>query len=145
MQDNNSNEAAKKKEYVFGEVKEYDLEKIEQEVLKESVYLDVFAGSDLNFKENCTVLSSEEVFNKLSTLNSYSFNYKTNEFPDYNFASGKQFGLMAQEIETVFPEVVKVDGNGNKMVNYTQMIPLMMETIKHLNNRINELEKKVKN
>jgi hypothetical protein len=143
MQDNNSNESAAKKEYIFGEIKEYDLEKIEQEVLKESVYLDVFAGSDLNFKENCKELNSEEVFNKLSKLNTYSFTYKTNEFPEYNFNQGGQFGVMAQEIESVFPEVVKTDVNGNKLVNYTQMIPLMLETIKHLNNRLNELEKKI--
>lgn len=145
MQDNNSNENAKKKEYIFGEVKEYDLEKIEQEVLKESVYLDVFAGSDLNFKENCKELNSEEISNKLSKLNTYSFNYKTSDYPTYNFSEGSHFGVMAQEVETVFPELVKTDEKGNKLVNYTQMIPLMLETIKHLTSRINQLEKKISN
>lgn len=143
MQNGNSNDSSKKKEYVFGEIKEYDLEKIEQEVLKESVYLDVFAGSDLVFKENCKILNPGEISNKLQTVNAYSFNYKTNEFPDYQFASGEQFGFMAQELESVFPELVKIDHNGNKMVNYTQVVPLMLQAIKHLSSNIERLEKKV--
>jgi hypothetical protein len=142
MQDNNSN-PTQKKDYVFGGIQEYDLEKIEEEVLKESVYLDVFAGSDIGFKENCTKLNSSEIFNKMSQLNSYSFNYKSTEFPEYNFANGLQFGVMAQELETVFPELIKVDEAGKKLVNYTQLIPLMLETIKHLSERVASLESKI--
>lgn len=139
MQDNNSNKT-QKKEYIFGGVQEFDLEKIEEEVLKESVYLDVFAGSDLNFKENCIKLNGPEVCNKISKLNSYSFNYKTSEFTEYNFSEGTHFGVMAQELEEVFPELVKIDKNGKKLVNYTQLIPLMLETIKHLSERVTKLE-----
>jgi hypothetical protein len=132
-----------KKEYVFGEIKEYDLEKIEAEVLQESVYLDVFAGSDLVFKEDCVKLNSEEVFNKLSSLNTYSFKYKTESFPQHDFPTESQFGFMAQEIETIFPDLVKKDEAGNRFVNYTQVIPLMTETIKHLSCRIDSLEKRL--
>jgi hypothetical protein len=132
-----------KKEYVFGEIKEYDLEKIEAEVLQESVYLDVFAGSDLAFKEDCVKLNSEEVFNKLSSLNTYSFKYKTESFPQHAFPTESQFGFMAQEIETIFPDLVKKDEAGNRFVNYTQVIPLMTETIKHLSGRIDSLEKRL--
>lgn len=141
MQDNNSQDS-KKKDYVFGEIKEYDLEKIEQEVLKESVYLDVFAGSDLNFKENCNQLDSSTVLQKMNQLTSYSYNYRINEFPNYDFAEGKQFGVMAQDLEQIFPELVKTDLNGKKHVNYTQMIPLMLEAIKNLSKRVEELESK---
>lgn len=143
MQDGNSNNDTKKKEYVFGEIKEYDLEKIEQEVLKESVYLDVFAGSDLTFKENCKILDPGVVFDKLKSLNAYSFNYKTDEFPEYGFSKGEQIGFMAQEIEKVFPELVKKDQNGNLLVNYTQAVPLMLQAIKHLTTSVESLEKKV--
>jgi Chaperone of endosialidase len=131
-----------KKEYNFGEIKEYDLEKIEAEVLQESVYLDVFAGSDLAFKEDCIKLSSEEVFNKVSLLNAYSFKYKTESFPGHSFPEGTQIGFMAQEIESIFPHLVKKDEAGNRFVNYTQVIPLMTETIKHLTNRLDQLEQK---
>ena len=37
--------------YFFGGITEYRLEDIEAEVLNDNVYLDVFAGSDVRFKE----------------------------------------------------------------------------------------------
>lgn len=140
MENNNSNENLKKKQYVLGEIKEYDLEKIEQEVLKESVYLDVFAGSDLNFKENCQPLNSSDVLMKLKTLNAYTFNYKTKEFPEHQFAEGSQIGFMAHEIESIYPELIMKDSNGNRLVNYTQVIPLMVQSIKELSKTVETLE-----
>lgn len=140
--DNSNNESAKKK-YVFGELTEYDLEKIETEVLRESVYLDVFAGSDMAFKEDCQKLDSQDVMEKLNTLQAYSFNYKTTEFPQNKFPTGEQFGFMAQDLEKVFPQLVSEDSAGNKFVNYTQVIPLMAETIKLLSDKVDSLEKKL--
>jgi hypothetical protein len=140
--DNSNNESAKKK-YVFGELTEYDLEKIETEVLRESVYLDVFAGSDIAFKEDCQKLDSQDVLEKLNTLQAYSFNYKTTEFPENKFPIGEQFGFMAQDLEKVFPQLVSQDASGNKFVNYTQVIPLMAETIKLLSDKVDSLEKKL--
>lgn len=132
-----------KKEYVFGEVLEYDLEKIEEEVLQESVYLDVFAGSDVVFKEDCVKLSSSDLASKFATLEAYSFKYKGNEFPEHSFPEGIQFGFMAQDVEQSFPELVRKDLNGNRFVNYTQMIPIMAEAIKELTAKVNTLEQKL--
>ena len=130
-----------KKEYVFGEIKEFDLEKIETEVLKDSVYLDVFAGSDLAFKEDCAELNPSVTLEKLSQLQAYNFKYKTSEFPEHNFPQGEQFGFMAQDVEKQFPQLIKKDSSGHSFVNYQQMIPIMAETIKNLNERILVLEK----
>ena len=130
-----------KKEYVFGEIKEYDLEKIETEVLKDSVYLDVFAGSDLAFKEECTELNSSTTLEKLSHLQAYNFKYKASEFPEHSFPQGEQFGFMAQDVEKQFPQLIKKDSSGHSFVNYQQMIPILAETIKNLNERILILEK----
>lgn len=143
MQDNEKK--SEKKVYQFGEIKEYDLEKIEAEVLQESVYLDVFAGSDLSFKENITEISNSVALEKITQLNAYKFNYKTNEFPHNNFPAGEQIGFMAQEVQELFPELVKKDADGKLFVNYTQLIPVMAETIKNLNARLEALEKKAKN
>lgn len=145
MSDQNSNNGtnAAKKDYYFGGVKVYDLEKIEQEVLQESIYLDVFAGSDQIFKEDCAKLSQEDISSKFSSLQAYSFKYRTDEFPTNNFPEGIQYGFMAQEVENLFPHLVKKDSNGNRYINYTQTIPLMAETIKNLSDRIASLEKKL--
>ena len=139
MQDNDTKTS--KKEYVFGEIKEYDLEKIESEVLQESVYLDVFAGSVIAFKNDISQINSAEALNKLAQLNAYTFKYKTTEFPEHDFPAGEQIGFMAQEVESQFPQLIKKDVNGNRFVNYVQLVPVMAETIKDLNARVETLEK----
>lgn len=143
MEDSNKNKALK--DYVFGEIKEYDLEKIEAEVLKDSVYLDVFAGSDIAFKNDISALNAQDALSKLSQLQAYNFTYKTSEFPEHNFPQGEQFGFMAQEVEKEFPQLIKKDQEGHSFVNYQQMIPIMAETIKNLNARILILEEQLKN
>jgi hypothetical protein len=144
MSNNDLKKTIEKKDYKFGEVKEYDLEKIEAEVLHESVYLDVFAGSDVRFKENVQELNSRDILNKVINLNAYQFDYKTNEFKNESFPEGKQIGFMAQEVNEQFPELIKRNNDGMMYVNYMQMVPLMAETIKELNSRIEVLEKKLK-
>lgn len=46
----------------------------------------------------------------------YLFDYK----PEYRdlYGHGRQFGVMADEVETVMPEAVSIHPNGYKMVNY---------------------------
>lgn len=144
-QNNGKNEkGSAKKDYNFGGVKAYDLEKIEQEVLKESVYLDVFAGSDPAFKTDCEKLTAKDIGEKLNALQAYSFKYKTENYPSNNFPEGTQFGFMADQVESIFPNLVKKDSEGHGFVNYTQVVPLMVETIKDLTARIEALEAKIK-
>lgn len=142
-QNNGTEKNIVKKDYNFGGVKAYDLEKIEQEVLKESVYLDVFAGSDPAFKTECQKLSAKDIGEKLNALQAYSFKYKTENYPSNNFPEGTQFGFMADQVESIFPNLVKKDSEGHGFVNYTQVVPLMVETIKDLTARIEALEAKI--
>ena len=55
--DNKKNNKSGKKDYNFGGIKDCNLEQIENEVLNDSVYLDVFAGSDI--RSYLTKCSSE--------------------------------------------------------------------------------------
>jgi hypothetical protein len=59
----------------------------------------------------------------------------------------QQIGLIAQELETVFPELVATADNGYKSVDYTKLTPVLIEAIKELKNendgkteRIDQLE-----
>jgi hypothetical protein len=49
----------------------------------------------------------------------YLFDYK----PEYRGLSGqgRQFGVMADEVETVMPEAVSLHADGYKMVNYAML------------------------
>ncbi|KAA0990073.1 tail fiber domain-containing protein [Dyadobacter aurulentus] len=49
-----------------------------------------------------------------------------------------QTGLIAQEVEKLFPELVKADAQGYKSVNYIGLIPHLIDSVKELNKK-NEL------
>ena len=52
-------------------------------------------------------------------------------------------GLSAQDVQKVFPEIVKADNNGYLSVNYTGLIPVLIEAIKEQQLKIEELEEQV--
>lgn len=64
----------------------------------------------------------------------------------------KEYGVLAQEVEKLFPEMIAeaqfdfTDENATKYksVNYNQLIPVLLEAIKELNERVTELESKLK-
>ena len=75
-----------------------------------------------------------------------------------NLPSGNQYGLIAEEVEKVMPELVrtmsvpaKVDKNGKetvpaqsfKGVNYTGMIPMLIAALQHSDSVINSLQQQI--
>lgn len=132
-----------KKPYFFGGIQVYDLAQIEQEVLNDSVYLDVFAGSDPLFKTNVEPMNTQQVVQSTLGLNTYKFDYNHELYKDKKLAQGPQLGLMADEVEKAFPEMVAKDNEGYRYVNYSMMVVPLLETIKHLEQRVAALEKKL--
>lgn len=50
---------------------------------------------------------------------------------------GEQLGVIAQEVEKVYPELVRTDKvNGIKSVNYAQLTPVLLEAIKELTQQV---------
>lgn len=65
------------------------------------------------------------------------------EFPEMNFDKGMQYGLIAQELEEIVPELVETDANGYKAIDYTHIVPVLIEAIKELNTKVLGLESTV--
>ncbi|WP_372654775.1 tail fiber domain-containing protein [Halobacteriovorax sp.] len=144
----NNQDKKNEQDYYFGGIQEFSLEEIESEVLNESVYLDVFAGSDPSFKENVT--SFNNGLDLINKLNVYEYDYKVNEFPKYKFSSDHQIGLMADELEGILPGMVVTDSDGKKLVDYSKLTPVLTkaiqqltETVKEQQTVIEELRKKI--
>ena len=55
---------------------------------------------------------------------------------------GVHQGLIAQEVQEVYPEFVVALDDGTLTINYPKMIPMLINTIKNLNNRLEALENK---
>jgi len=99
-----------------------------------------FYTSDIRSKENIATIDGLAIIEKLRGV---SFNWKN--------GGQKSMGLIAQEVETVAPEIVVTDSyTGLKSINYGVLAGPMVEAIKELqkesarkDNRIAELERAV--
>jgi hypothetical protein len=88
--------------------------------------------SDARLKENITDATPKlENLNKLRVVN---FNLKAD--PDKQ----KQIGLIAQEVEEVFPGLVETDGEGNKSVKYSVLVPMLLKAVQEQQAVIEQLK-----
>jgi len=93
----------------------------------------VLAGtcsSDVRLKTN--ILPFAPVLDKLVKLQPVHFSWKGEEYPQYHFGPARSSGLIAQEVEQVFPEMVSADERGFKMVNYSELPFLALAAIREL-------------
>jgi len=136
---------AKLATYDFGKITEYNLAQIESEVLNESIYLDVFAGSDLRLKKDVEALKNP--LEKILSLDGITYLWNEPMAPQ-----SQQTGLVAQQVATVLPDLVKRDSaSGMLTINYTKITPYLVESIKELkslidsqNEKISQLENELK-
>ncbi|MFA5200032.1 MAG: tail fiber domain-containing protein, partial [Candidatus Omnitrophota bacterium] len=98
-------------------------------------------GSDIKFKKNISDIDGP--LEKLLKIRGVIFEWKTDEFKDKGFPSGRHYGVIAQEIEKVFPEVVKTGSNGEKAVSYTELVPILIEAMKAQEQEIQTLKQEV--
>ena len=111
--------------------------------------------SDRKLKTN--IIPLENPLDKLMRLNVYSYNYKPELINKYGLHSGENMGVIADEVETVFPELIKdtklissQDGKPNqtskndgmeiKSVNYIGFIPVLIGAIKEQQGIIDSLK-----
>jgi hypothetical protein len=57
----------------------------------------------------------------------------------------REYGFIAQEVRSIFPDLVIEDEEGYLAVNYTGMIPLIVEAYKNLQVKVDNLEKELNN
>ena len=80
---------------------------------------------------------------KVAKLN--GFYYEPNSIAEsYGYIKKKEVGISAQEIEAILPELIKDApiGDGYKTVDYSRVVPLLIEAIKELRNEIDILKYK---
>jgi len=86
--------------------------------------------SDNILKENIETIDSTD----LLKLNPVKFQFKNDN------KHKNHFGLIAQELETVYPELVSNNSIGFKTVNYIELIPILISQIKTMQNDIDTLK-----
>ncbi|MEQ9425566.1 MAG: tail fiber domain-containing protein [Cyclobacteriaceae bacterium] len=106
------------------------------------IYANVFSGdldgsiispSDRRLKKNINTL--ENTLSNILKMRGVSY-----DWIDLEKSGNKQIGVIAQEVEAIYPELVTTKGDGMKSVNYSQMTAILIEAIKELNAKITALE-----
>ena len=107
-------------------------------------------SSDQRWKKEIKTLDNS--LNKITALRGVSYEWNHDEFPNKNFSEGTQIGVVAQEVESVFPELVHTDTEGFKSVSYSNLVAPLIEAVKELKEqneefriRIESLEAELKN
>ena len=77
----------------------------------------------------------------LDKINGYTFDWKNYAKNVGTHLVGSDYGVMADEIEEVMPELVEDRDNGYKGVKYEKIVPLLIECIKEQQVQINQLKK----
>lgn len=90
----------------------------------------VTLSSDLRYKTN--ILQLEGMLNKVLELEGVSYLFRNDEFVERDFSKKLQIGLIAQEVEKVFPELVTTKADGYKAVNYSKLSPILLEALRTL-------------
>lgn len=100
--------------------------------------------SDSTMKTNISPLTS--TLSKIRTLNGVSYYLKneTDGSPENGTLtrngmqsdSSKRIGLLAQEVEQVYPEVVRTFLDGSKGIMYTDLVAVLVEGMKEMNDSL---------
>lgn len=103
----------------------------------------VYNYSDARAKENVQSLTSG--LNTILQLRPVTYNWKKSSSEDVATASSttsvangpaedaqQQYGFLAQEVESILPDAVKTDEEGHKLINYTAIIPMLVQAVQEL-------------
>jgi hypothetical protein len=94
----------------------------------------ISAFSDARLKKNVKII--DHALEKVNQLNGYTFDR-------IDLDTGRQTGVIAQEVLAVLPEAVDKNSDGMHTVAYGNMVGLLIESIKELNQQVAILRAKL--
>ncbi len=93
-----------------------------------------YNSSDERLKDNIEYIHNP--LNKIHKIGGYTFDWNEKQ----QVYHGHDVGVLAQEIEEVLPEAVRDRSGGYKGVQYDKIIPLLIEGIKELKEKVKHIE-----
>ena len=101
---------------------------------------DVYAyySSDPLLKENKVLI--ENPLDKISKLGGYTFDWKESAKEHGGHLTGHDYGVMADEVEELFPEMVQTREDGIRAVKYEKLIPVLIEAVKELKGELDAIK-----
>jgi len=87
-------------------------------------------SSDRRLKKDITPFAP--MLDKVTALQPVHYLWRSDEFPDRHFGNSQNYGLIAQDVEQVLPELVATDSDGYKAVDYSKLPLLTIQAVKEL-------------
>ena len=100
-----------------------------------------FSCSDKTFKKKIKPLKN--VLSKIEKIHGVSFQWNTTNKIMGMKTNQNQIGVLAQEVERVFPELVASWGDRYKAVDYAKLSAVLIEAVKELKKENNLMKKRV--
>lgn len=95
---------------------------------------DFVHSSDFRLKENIKLADNNWLYDNLLLLKPRHYRWKESQEEEH--------GLIAQEVEEIFPEYVHTDEDGMKAVNYSKLTTALIASVQALTKRVEELEQR---
>ena len=114
--------------------------------------------SDIRLKENIVNLSEKEdgstTLDKIRRMNVIEYNFKPQkEIPEAErdtlnpektrtideISKDRHYGLSAQELQTLYPNLVKEGQDGYLSINYIELVPVLIRSIQELKQELDEV------
>ena len=99
---------------------------------------DFQATSDARLKTD--IIEIQNALDTIEKINGVKF--KWNELATNPDKDKVQVGVIAQEVEAVVPEIVNTNDDGYKSVSYDKLVPLLIQAVKELSEKVKKLEGK---
>jgi hypothetical protein len=98
-------------------------------------------ASDARLKRNIKTLP--HALETVNGLRGVSYEWRPDESGERIFPSGQQIGVIAQEVREVVPQAVVEGHDGYLSVDYTRLVPLLIEGMKEQQRQIDDLKKTI--
>lgn len=97
-----------------------------------------FSTSDLRLKENLRpIVGALDALDQLSTV---CYQWRQDLRDRHGYGTEVDMGLIAQEVERLFPHVVRMRADGYKAIRYERLMPVMIAAIKDLREEVRQLK-----
>ena len=107
-------------------------------IVKNNLYVlgHIFNPSDVKLKEEIEPISDSKIEN-LFDLEPVEYKLKS------DIKKKKHYGLIAQDVEKLYPELISDSNLGFKSVNYMELIPLLLLKMKNMQKEIDDLRDQI--
>lgn len=101
----------------------------------------VYQTSDKKFKKDIKPI--DKALEIVQSIEGKTYLWDADKNKEMNFDGGGHSGFIAQELEKVLPHLVITSENGEKAVNYMELLPYLVEAIKEQQTQINDLKAQI--